>query len=155
MSKINGGGCFKRLGFQSGLTWGNYLSPNQVQWNPSPLTPDWTPLHSGTHLAAPCPGPSCFHYFHGNVSSCNLTSGSEFTQLLCGHEVPPRCLSWLWYLCPLKPWRTLLYDITTQINIQHIFTPWQGQVLTTQKRASCVISPMIWWPSTLQQSCCT
>lgn len=45
ISKINGCCCFKPLGF--GVVWldGNHLS---FQWNPSPLTPDWTSLHSLT-----------------------------------------------------------------------------------------------------------
>lgn len=124
MSKINGGGCFKPLGFRVVWREGTIYLSNEVQWNPSPLTPDWTPLHSRTASRSSLPRafltPLLPWECHLPIAILLLLD--EFTQLLCGLWSSPPCPSWLWYLCPLKPWRTLFLPLIfiTTINIQHI-----------------------------------
>lgn len=121
-----------------------------------PMKSSETHLHSlqtellsilGLHLAAPCPGPSSHHYFHGNVIFplqsyfCLMSSLSYY--VVC--EVPLVALvgcdifvlSNLGELC-------FYHSYLSPQLIFSTFHSWQGQVLTTQKRASCVISPMIW-----------
>lgn len=133
MSKINGGGCFKRLGFRVVLTWGN-LSIFPIQVSETHLHSLQTELLSilGLHLRS-LPEPSSHHYFHGNVIfPLQSYFCDEFTQLLCDLWSSPRCLSWLWYLCPLKPWRTLFLPLCyPTTSVFSTFHSWQGQVLTT------------------------
>ena len=124
MSKINGGGCFKSLSFRVVWREGTIHLSNEVQWNPSPLTPDWIPLHSVTASRSSLP-----HAFLTPLLpwECLLPTAvllllDGFTQLPCGLWSSPRCPSWLWYLSPLKPWRTLFLPLIciTTIKIQHI-----------------------------------
>ena len=53
-------------------------------------------------------------------SHCSLTSPWRVHS--AGLWSSPRCPSWLWYLSPLKPWRTLFLPLIciTTIKIQHI-----------------------------------
>ena len=124
MSKINGGGCFKPLGFRVVWREGTIHLANEIQWNPSPLTPDWTSLRSMTAFRScvsrafltPLLSWECLLLFE----ILPLLDG--FTQLPRILWSPPHCPSWLWYLSPLKAWRTLFLPLTfiATINIQHI-----------------------------------
>ena len=153
MSKINGGGCFKPLSFRVVWREGTIHLSNEVQWNPSPLTPGWTPLHSMTASRSSLP-----HAFLTPLLpwECLLPTAvllllDGFTQLVC--EAPLIALVGcdIFLLSNLGELCFYHLYVSPQLRFS-TFHSWQGQVLTAQKRASCVISPVIWWPSILQQS---
>lgn len=124
MSKINGGGCFKPLGFRVVWREGTIHLANEIQWNPPPLTPDWTSLCSMAAFRSALPHASLTPLLSRECllpfEILPLLDG--FTQLLYVLWSSPHCPSWLWHLSPLKAWRTLFLPLTfiATINIQHI-----------------------------------
>lgn len=107
------------------------------------------------HFTVPCPVPFSHHYFHGNVffslKSYLSLMGSLSCHVFC--EAPLIALVGCDIFLLSKLGELSFYHL--YLLPQLIFSTFQscpGQALTAQKRASCVISPVIRWPPTSQQS---
>ena len=107
------------------------------------------------HLAVPCPMPFSHHYFRGNVffplQSYFSLMGSLSCHVVCEAPLVALVGCDIFLLSNLGELCFYHLYVSPQLRFS-TFHSWQGQVLTAQKRASGVISPVIWWPSTLQQS---